>query len=71
MPDEITGAVREWRDVQLRLQQLVARDQGATILKVQILCIRGQPVYWFEPETRKIEPAAGAKAFCEALEQGD
>ena len=68
MSDIILGTVREWRDVLLRLQQLTANDQGASVLTVKLLCIRGQPAYWFEPDKRKIEPAAVAQAFCEALD---
>ena len=66
--DIIEGKVREWRDVILRLQQLTAKDQGASILKVEILCIRGQPRYWFTPDKRNVEPASSARAFCDALD---
>jgi len=71
MPDAelvIEGTLRDWRDVILRLQQLTARDQGAAVLSVRILCVRGQPAYWFAPEKRNIEPASSARAFCEALD---
>jgi len=70
MPDAnvIEGTLRDWRDVILRLQQLTAKDQGAAILKVEILCVRGQPMYWFTPDKRNIEPASSARAFCDALD---
>jgi len=54
----------------LRLQQMTRNDQGASVLKVQILVVRGQPMYWFEPEKKSIEPAAGAQAFCDTLFNG-
>ena len=68
MTDTIDGQLRDWRDLLLRLQQMTSNDPGASVLKVQILVIRGQPAYWFEPEKRKIEPAAGARAFCEMFD---
>jgi hypothetical protein len=68
MTDIVDGHLREWRDVMLRLQQLTRNDQGASVLKIQILCIRGQPAYWFEPEKKRVEPAAGAQAFCDLFD---
>jgi hypothetical protein len=68
MTEPINGQLREWRDVMLRLQQMTRNDQGAAILQVQILVVRGQPMYWFEPEKKRIEPAAGAKAFCDMFD---
>ena len=52
----------------LRLQQMTRNDQGASVVDVRILCIRGQPAYWFAPEKRSIEPASGARAFCGVFE---
>ena len=65
--DETTileGTMRDWRDVMLRLQQLTRNDAGACVLEMRILCVRGQPAYWFAPVKRPIEPAASARAFC-------
>ena len=71
MPDDLSvieGTLRDWRDLILRLQQLTRNDQGAAVLEIRILCIRGQPAYWFEPQKRRIEPAASAKAFCDSFD---
>lgn len=72
MPDDaLDTTLRDWRDVILRLQQMTRNDQGASVLDVRILVIRGQPAYWFRPDKRTIEPAACARAFCEALDGRD
>ncbi len=63
----IEGALRDWRDVLLRLQQMTRNDQGACLMDVRILVVRGQPMYWFTPEKRAVEPAASARAFCDAM----
>jgi len=69
MPEHvIEGITRDWRDIVLRLQQMTRNDQGASVLDIRILCIRGRPAYWFRPNKRTIEPASAAKAFCDALE---
>ena len=67
MIEPVDGQLREWRDVMLRLQQMTRNDQGAAVLNVQILVIRGQPAWWFEPIKRKVEPAASARAFCDMM----
>lgn len=64
----LEGVVREWSDLVFRLQQLTRNDQGATIVKATVLCIGGKPAYWFKPEKTTIEPAASARAFCDALD---
>ena len=66
--DGLPTTLREWRDVLLRMQQMTRNDQGATVLTIKLLCVRGQPAYWFTPDKKQIEPAASAAAFCEALE---
>jgi len=66
--DVLETTLRDWRDVMLRLQQMTRNDQGASVVDVRILCIRGQPAYWFAPEKRSIEPASGARAFCGVFE---
>ena len=68
MTDIIEGTITDWRDLMLRLQAMTRNDQGASVLKVQILCIRGRPAYWFEPEKRTVEPASGARAFCDMFD---
>ena len=68
MTESIDGQLKEWRDVMLRLQQMTRNDQGASIIRVKIFTVRGQPMYWFEPEKRRIEPAAGARAFCDMFD---
>jgi len=67
-PTIIEGAMRDWRDVMLRLQQMTRNDSGACVLDIRILCIRGQPAFWFAPEKKTIEPAASARAFCDAFD---
>ena len=69
MPSAIMTTIREWRDVLLRLQQIGRNDQGASILEIRVLTIRGQPVCWFKPEKKNIEPASIAGAFCDALSE--
>ena len=64
MADIIEGTLHDWRELMLRLQTLTRNDQGASVIRVQILCIRGKPAYWFEPEKKAVEPAIGAQAFC-------
>ena len=68
MTDTLDTQLRDWRDVILRLQQMTRNDQGAAVLDVRILCIRGQPAYWFKPDKRTIEPASCARAFCDAFD---
>ena len=63
--------VRDWRDLILRLQSLTRNDQGASVIDVRVLCVRGQPAYWFAPRKRTVEPASGARVFCGALDPPD
>ena len=63
--DALDITLRDWRDVMLRLQQMTRNDQGASVLEVRILTIRGQPAYWFTPEKKSVEPASGARALCD------
>ena len=68
MTDTLDTTLRNWSDVLLRLQQMTRNDQGASVLDVRILCIRGQPAYWFKPDKRTIEPASCAHAFLGAFD---
>ena len=63
MPDTTTGAVREWRDVILRLQQLTRNDQGVTVINLQIAVNRGDPVWWSIIGQTRVEPASAASQF--------
>jgi len=66
--DALDTTLRDWRDVILRLQQLTRNDQGASVIDVRILCVRGQPAYWFRPDKRCIEPASAGRAFCDQFD---
>jgi len=68
MGEIIEGRLNGWRDFMLRCEQATRRDQGATIIEIKALLIRGEPVYWSEPKITKIEPAAGAKAFFDSFD---
>ena len=62
----IEEAIRDWRDFLLRCQQLVARDQGITILHIDLAAMRGGPLWW-SVDKATVEPAAGASAFAKCL----
>ena len=63
------GPIRDWRDLMLRMQQITRNDQGVTIIEFRVAVERGGPKWWSLLKAVKVEPAAAAKAFCEALEQ--
>lgn len=65
-PDILTGEVRDWRDVMLRLQQLTCKDNGSTVVTVHIVTDRGMPKLW-TVNSQKVEPASAAKIFIECL----
>jgi len=67
MPDDITGGVKGWRDLMLRLQQLRAKDSGVTVTTIQFTTERGMPVWWAILGQKNVEPAAAAKAFVDCL----
>ena len=52
-----------WLNIARRLQSAAATQQGAAIITIKIVVNGTQPIYWTEPEVKKIEP----KARCDEI----
>lgn len=57
-----------WLNIVRRLQAEASRSNSAGVLTVQIILDpSGVPVYWTEPQLRKIEPRSRAREFLSFL----
>jgi len=63
---ELEEILRDWQDLMFRLQQLTRNDQGASILHIDFVAVRGRPKWW-SIDKRKVEPATSAAQFAKHL----
>lgn len=53
-----------WLKLARKAQSVCGQQKGFAVVSMKVLVgPGGEPVFWFEPEMRKIEPLQGASVF--------
>ena len=58
----------KWNNIARRMQGEASKQAGYAMLSIQVLVgPSGDPVYWFEPKLRRIEPMRDSTQFIDSM----